>query len=60
MTDETLQVVNKPAFLEILIPIATNILIELSPFSPMLPKTTAMEHHLPSNDTTYFQHQIDL
>ena len=64
MTDESVQIVNKPAFLEVsngevLIPIATNIPIELSPASPMLPKAPAMEH-LPLNDTTYFQHQIDL
>ena len=64
MTDETVQVVNEPAFLEVsdgevLIPIATNIPIELSPFSQVLPNTPTMEH-LPSNDTTHFQHQIDL
>ena len=59
MTDESVQVVNKPAFLEvsggeILIPIATNIPIELSPVSPVLPKAPTTEH-LPLNDTTYFQ-----
>ena len=64
MADESIQVVNKPAFLEVsdgevFIPIATNILIELSPASPLLPKTPIMEHLL-SNGTTYFQHQIDL
>ena len=64
MTDESVQVVNKPAFLEVsggevLIPIATNIPIELSPASPVLPKTPTMEH-LPLHDTTYFQHQVDL
>ena len=64
MTDKSVQVVNKPAFLEvsdgeILIPIATNILIKLSPASSFLPKTLAMEH-LPLNDTKHFQHQIDL
>ena len=64
LTDERVKVVNKPTFLEVsdgevLSPIATNILIELSPTSPVLPKTPTMEH-LPSNDTTYFQHQIDL
>ena len=64
MTDESVQVVNKPAFLEVsdgevLIPIATNIPIELSPASPMLPKTRTKEH-LPLNETTYFQHQVDL
>ena len=64
MTDESVQIVNKPAFLEVsdnevLIPIATNIPIELSPPSPVLPKTPTMEH-LPLNETTYFQHQIDL
>ena len=64
MTDESVQIVNKPAFLEVsdgevLIPIATNIPIELSPASPVLPKTPTIEH-LPLNDTTYFQHQIDL
>ena len=42
-----------------LVPIATNIPIELSPASPVLPKTSAMEH-LPSNETIYIQHQIDL
>ena len=64
MTDESVQVVNKPAFLEVsdgkvLIPIATNIPIELSPASTVLPKTPTMEH-LTLNDTAYFQHQIDL
>ena len=64
MADESVQIVKKPAFLEVsggevLIPIATNILIELSPASAVLPKTPTMEH-LPLNDTTYFQHQIDL
>ena len=64
MTDESVQIVNKPAFLEVsdgevLIPIATNIPIELSPASPVLPKTPTIEH-LPLNGTTYFQHQIDL
>ena len=64
MTDESVQVVNKPAFLEVsdgevVIPIATNIPIELSPASPVLPKTPATEH-LSLNDTTYFQRQIDL
>ena len=64
MTDERIQVVNKPTFLEVsdgevLIPIATNILIEHSPASPVLQKTCTMEH-LPLNDTTYFQHQVDL
>ena len=49
MTDESVQVVNKPAFLEVsdgevLIFIATNILIELYPTSPVLPKTPTMEH----------------
>ena len=63
MTDERVQIVNKPAWLEVsdgevLIPIATNIPIELSPTSPVLPKTTTMEQ-LPSNETTYIQHQID-
>ena len=64
MADESVQIVNKPAFLEVsdgevLIPIATNILLELSPASPVLPKTPTMEH-LPLNDTSYFQHQIHL
>ena len=63
MTDERVQIVNKPAWLEVsdgevLIPIATNIPIELSPTSPVLPKTPTMEE-LPSNETTYIQHQID-
>ena len=64
MTDKSVQIVNKPAFLEVsdgevLIPIATNIPIELFPVSPVLPKTPTMEH-LPSNETTYIQHQTDL
>ena len=64
MTDESVQIVNKPAFLEVsdgkvLIPITTNIPKELSPASPVLPKTPTMEY-VPLNDTTYFQHQIDL
>ena len=63
MTDERVQIVNKPAWLqvsdgEVLIPIATNIPTELSPTSPVLPKTPTMEQ-LPSNETTYIQHQID-
>ena len=63
MTDERVQIVNKPAWLqvsdgEVLIPIATNIPIELSPTSPVLPKIPTMEQ-LPSNETTYIQHQID-
>ena len=33
--------------------------IELFPASPVLPKTSTMEH-LPSNETTYIQHEIDL
>ena len=58
MTDKSVQIANKSAFLEVsdgqvLIPIATNIPIELPPASPLLPKTTTMEH-LPLNDTTYF------
>ena len=62
--DGSVEVVNKTAFLkvsdgEVLIPIATNIPIELSPASSVLPKTRTMEH-LPLNDTTYFQHQVDL
>ena len=44
---------------EVLIPIATNIPIELSPASPVLPKTRNMEN-LPLNNTIYFQHQVDL
>ena len=64
MMDESAQVVNKPVFLEVshgevLISIATNIPIELSPASSMLPKTPTIEH-LPLNDITYFQYQIDL
>ena len=63
MTDGSVQIVNKLAFLEVsdsevLIPIATNIPIELSPVSPVLPKTPTIKH-LPLNDTS-FQHQIDL
>ena len=62
MTVESVQVVNKPAFLEVsngevLIAIATNIPTELSRASPVLPKTPNMEY-LPLNDTTYFQ--VDL
>ena len=58
MTDKTVQIANKSAFLEVsdgqvLIPIATNISIELHPASPLLPKTTTMEH-LPLNDTKSF------
>ena len=64
MTDESVQIVNKPVFLEVsdgevLTTIATNIPTELSTASPVLPKAPTMEH-LPLNDTTYFQHQIDL
>ena len=64
LSDKRVKIVNKPTFLEVsdgevLSSIATNILIELSPTSPVLPKTPTTEH-LPSNDTTYFQHQIDL
>ena len=59
MAEESVQLVNKPAFLEVsdgevLIPIATNISIELSPTSPVLPRTPTMKH-LSSNNTTYFQ-----
>ena len=58
MTDKSVQIVNKSAFLEVsdgqvLIPTATNIPIELPPASPVLPKTTTMEH-LTLDDTTYF------
>ena len=47
MTDESVQIVNKSAFLEVsdgevLIPIATNIPTELSLASPALPKTSTM------------------
>ena len=64
MTDGSVQIVIKPAFLEVsdgevIIPITTNIPIELSPASPVLPKTPTKDH-LPSNETTYIQHQIDL
>ena len=64
MTDESVQIVNKHAFSEVsddevLIPIATNIPRELSPVLPVLPRTLTMEH-LPSNETTHIQHQIDL
>ena len=63
MTDKSVQVVNKPAFLEVsdgevLIPIATNIPIELSPASPVLPKAPTMEH-LTWNDAKNVQNQID-
>ena len=62
MTDKSVQIVNKPAFLEVsdskvLIPIATNIPVELFPVSPVLPKTLNMEH-LPSNGSTYIQHKL--
>ena len=51
ITDESVQIVNSLAFLEVsdgevLIPIATNILIELSPASPVLPKTPTMNIYL--------------
>ena len=64
MTNESVQIVNKPTFLEVndgelFIPIATDILIELSAASSVLPKAPTMEH-LPLNGTTYFQRQIDL
>ena len=64
MADESVHVVNKPEFLEVsdgdvLIPISTSIPIENSSPSPVLPKTSTMEH-LPRNNTTYIQHQIDL
>ena len=64
MTDKSTQVFNKPAFSEVrygevLIPIGANTSRELSPASPVLPKTPTMEH-LSLNDTTYFQYQIDL
>ena len=64
MADESVQIVSKPAFLEVsdgevLMSIATNIQIELSPVSPVLQKMPAMKH-LPSNETNYIQHQIDL
>ena len=49
MAEESAQVVNKPAFLcKLLILIATKILIELSPASPVLPKSPTIEH-LPLN-----------
>ena len=49
MAEESAQVVNKPAFLcKVLIPIATKILIELSPASPVLPKSPTIEY-LPLN-----------
>ena len=64
MTNKNVQVVNKPALLKVsdgkvLIPIAINIPIELSAAQPMLTKTPTMEH-LPLNDITYFQHQVNL
>ena len=51
ITDESVQIVNSLAFLEVsdgevLIPIATNFLIELSPASPVLPKTPNMSIYL--------------
>ena len=64
MAEKSIQVINKPVSIEIsdgeiLILIAINNPIELSPASSVLPKTSTMEH-LPLIDTTYFQHQIDL
>ena len=64
MTDESVQIVNKPEFLEVsdgevIIPIATNIPIDFSLPSPVLPKAATMED-LSLNDTTNFQHQTDL
>ena len=60
MTDKSVQIVNKPAFLEVsygevLISIAINIPIEFSPASPVLPKAPTMGH-LPSNEATNIQH----
>ena len=57
MADESVHIVNKPEFLEVsdsdvLIPISTNIPIENSSPSSVLPKTPTMEH-LPWNNTTY-------
>ena len=64
MTNKILQIVNKPGFLEIsdgkvLIPITRNILIKLFPASPVLPKILTIEH-LPSNEKTHIEHEIDL
>ena len=64
MAEKSIQVINKPVSIEIsdgeiLILIAINNPIELSPASSVLPKTSTMEH-LPLIDTTYFQNQIDL
>ena len=64
MAEKSIQVINKPVSIEIsdgeiLILIAINNPIELSPASSVLPKTSTMEHLL-LIDTTYFQHQIDL
>ena len=62
MTDESVQVVNKPAFLEVsdgevLISIATNILIELYPTSPVVTKDS---YYGACTYLPHFQHQIDL
>ena len=43
---------------EILIPVATNIPVVLSPFSPVLSKTPT-KTQIPSTDMTLIQHQID-
>ena len=64
MTYECVQVIHKPAFLEvsdgeILIPIATSSPTELYPTSPVLPKTPTMKH-LTYNEKRNFEYQIDL
>ena len=64
MTDEGVQVVNKPAFLEVsdgevFIPITTNPLIKLCPISPVLQRLLQWNIYL-RLPTTHFQHQIDL
>ena len=64
MTHESVQVVNKPVFLEVsdsevLIPITTNTSIKISPISPLLQRLLLWNIYL-RLPTTHFQHQIDL
>ena len=65
MTDESVKVVNKSAFSEVsdggvLIPIAANILIELSPVSPGLQRLLLLWSIHLRIPKACFQHQIDL
>ena len=64
MTNESVQVVNKPAFLEVsdgevLIPITTNTSIKISLIWPVLQRLLLWNIYL-RLPTTHFQHQIDL